>query len=401
MSVEEVASFPKAKWLSDTATDDAISFMKGIKPNASSRPKSPSSVIPKDNDHHFKSILKKVNGLRIDDEQYAAKVVPERIYSVCFHPSKSKLIGCAGDKVGNLGLWNINSTGENSENDCVSLFKPHSGAISSLQWNTTGSSLYSLSYDSTIRELDVESQTFNTIFATYDSDIYKDKPGYYNMDGGWIQYGCLDNRNEEGYFLSTSYGDVLHLDFRSKQQVTFHCELDEKKINTVSLHSNGYSMITAGLSRKIQLFDIRNLKKSNNKPVACRTFSKSVNSAYFSPSGSRVLATTMSDTLDIYKDFHLKNANLMSPDRRIAHNNQTGRWLTTFQAAWHPNEDIFVVGSMAQPRCMEIFNENGIIRSVRGEMLSSVASRCCFHPSTDNIVCLGGNSSGKMFLLKK
>jgi len=221
------------------------------------------------------------------------------------------------------------------------------------------------------------------------------------MDGGWIQYGCLDNRNEEGYFLSTSYGDVLHLDFRSKQHVTFHCELDEKKINTVSLHSNGYSMITAGLSRKIQLFDIRNLKKSNNKPVACRTFSKSVNSAYFSPSGSRVLATTMSDTLDIYKDFHLKNANLMSPDRRIAHNNQTGRWLTTFQAAWHPNEDIFVVGSMAQPRCMEIFNENGIIRSVRGEMLSSVASRCCFHPSTDNIVCLGGNSSGKMFFLKK
>lgn len=408
MSVKDAASFPKAKWLSDTAVDDAISLIKDVIPKASLRPKCPNSVTQEDssinsdnNDRQFKSMLKKVNELQIDNEKHATKVVPERIYSVCFHPSKSKLIGCAGDKVGNIGLWNVNSTVENSDNDGVSLFKPHSRAISSLQWNSTGTSLYSLSYDSTIKELDVESQTFNTMFATYDSNEYIDKPGYYNMDGGWLQYGCLDNRNEQGYFLSTSYGDVLHLDFRSKKHVTFHSELDEKKINTISLHTNGYSILTAGLSRKIQLFDIRNLKSSNNKPVASHSFSKSVNSAHFSPSGSYVVATTMSDTLDIYNDFHLKNTNLISPNRRIVHNNQTGRWLATLHATWHPSQDIFVVGSMAQPRCMEIFNENGIVRSVRGEMLNSVASRCCFHPSMEEIMCLGGNSSGKVFLLKK
>ena len=235
MSVKDAASFPKAKWLSDTAVDDAMSLIKDI-PKASLRPKSQisvkqeeSSINSQNNDRQFKSMLKKVNGLQIDNEKHAAKVVPERIYSVCFHPSKSKLIGCAGDKVGNIGLWNINPTAENSDNDGVSLFKPHSGAMSSLQWNSTGTSLHSLSYDSTIKQLDVESQTFNTMFATYDSKEYVDKPGYYNMDGGWLQYGCLDNRNEQGYFLSTSYGDVLHLNFRSKNHVTFHSELDEKR----------------------------------------------------------------------------------------------------------------------------------------------------------------------------
>jgi hypothetical protein len=81
----------------------------------------------------------------------------------------------------------------------------------------------------------VNSQTFTEAFATYDSsDQYKDKLGY-GMDDGtkaWIQHGCLDARQEESMFLSTSVGNVLHLDFRSGS-VTFNANLSEKKINTV------------------------------------------------------------------------------------------------------------------------------------------------------------------------
>jgi hypothetical protein len=35
----------------------------------------------------------------------------------------------------------------------------------------------------------------------------------------------------------------------------------------------------------------------------------------------------------------------------IKHNTHTGQWLTTFKATWHPQrDDVFVVGSMEQPR---------------------------------------------------
>jgi len=378
LSTEDAASLPKAKWLSDTAVEDAVSMCKSLP--TTTRPNSPKSVITSE-----KSLISKINKLRIDNENQAVKIVPERIYSTTFHPSK--LLACAGDKIGHLGLWNIDA--ESSETNGVSLFKPHSGAISSLEWNCDGSALYSLSYDNTIRALDVNTQSFNTIFATYDSDSYKNKPGYYPDDGSWIQYGCL---HENGYFMSTSYGDVLHLDLRSKQ-VTFSHNLDEKKINTLSIHNDGYSMVTAGLSRTIQLFDIRKLGKKN-KAIASHSFSKSVNSAFFSPSGTHLLVTTMNDTIEIYKDFQLKQ-----PHRRINHNNQTGRWLTTFQAKWHPTEDIFCAGSMNQPRGIEVFNPNGIVRCVRGDMLQSVASRCCFWGG-EELMVLGGNSSGKAFLLR-
>jgi len=372
LSIKEAASLPKAKWLSDTAVDDAISFCKTLP----TRPNSPKSVVNK-------TLMEQINALQIDKEEQAVKLVPERIYSTVFHPSM--LLACAGDKVGHLGLWKIDS---DAENDGVTLFKPHSGAINTLEWNNDGSALYSLSYDNTIRVLDLHTQSFNTLFATYDSDSFKDKPGYYPDDGSWMQYGCL---HENGYFMSTSYGDVLHLDLRSKQVTSCHT-LDEKKINTISMHKDGYSMVTAGLSRKIQLFDIRKLTKKN-KAITSYSYPKSVNSAFFSPSGTHLLTTTMSNTIDLFQNLDLK-----TPSRRIHHNNQTGRWLTTFQAKWHPTEDIFCVGSMGQPRGIEVFNLDGVVRCVRGDMLQSVASRCCFWGG--GMVVLGGNSSGKAFVLK-
>ncbi len=78
-----------------------------------------------------------------------------------------------------------------------------------------------------------------------------------------------------------------------------------------------------------------------------------------------------------------------------------GRWLTTFQARWHPSLDIFCSGSMNQPRCMEIFDLQGkLLRAVTGESLSSVMSRTCFHPSATSVVMVGGNSSGRMVAVR-
>lgn len=70
-------------------------------------------------------------------------------------------------------------------------------------------------------------------------------------------------------------------------------------------------------------------------------------------------------------------------------------------AQWHPaatNEELFIVGSMSRPRRMEFFNgDNGkMLRGLSGEFLTAVVSRCCYHPSTDHLIALGGNSSGRV-----
>lgn len=107
----------------------------------------------------------------------------------------------------------------------------------------------------------------------------------------------------------------------------------------------------------------------------------------------------MSNTLDIFSDAHLQKGTIKKPQHRIRHDNRTGRWLSTFMAQWHPtsHEDLFIVGSMSKPRRMEFFNGAGeLLSGLSGEALTAVVSRCCFHPSSTNLIAIGGNSSGRV-----
>ncbi len=176
---------------------------------------------------------------------------------------------------------------------------------------------------------------------------------------------------------------------------------------TKSLHPNGSTLATSGTDGVVRLFDIRKLKDSRNssklaKPLGTQTAGLSVSSSFFSPSGKSLLTTSFANRLDITEDAHLvKGGKTIKPTYGIRHNNQTGRWLTTFQARWHPQRDIFCSGSMNKPRCMEIFDASGqLLREVTGESLTSVMSRTCFHPSTNKLILVGGNSSGRVVVVR-
>lgn len=104
----------------------------------------------------------------------------------------------------------------------------------------------------------------------------------------------------------------------------------------------------------------------------------------------------MTNMLEIFSEPHLCEGKLV-PAKRVPHDNKTGRWLSTFMARWHPSLDIFVVGSMQQPRAIEVFDRDGqVLRHIQGSALTAVASRCCFHPSPEKLVVVGGNSSGRI-----
>lgn len=426
LTVSEAVDLCGPKWSKEGSVDAAEQFMKQSLPeitkkysSASSRKGSPNSVrnVP-GKSITSKTLQSNLNALSLDSETSVAKVTPERIYSVACHPNPNYIIACAGDKLGHVGIWNVDQYGvdskqnDESSSDGVHLFKPFNGAVSSMTWNQSGTSLLAASYDGSVRAFDVEKQVFKEVFATYsDDDIYKDKLGY-DRDGGyrsWLQSLELDHRfGSDCFFLSTSEGNVMHVDLRSKGKVTFDQTLSERKINSMSLHPNGYTMATAGLSTVVQLWDIRNMSdssKKKSKPLAWQNAGKSINSAYFSPSGKRLLTTTMMDHLDILEDAHLAKGLIKAPQTRIKHDNRTGRWLSTFMARWHPatfsGEEMFVSGSMQKPRAIEVFGGNGrLLREIRGSALTAVASRCCFHPSSEKLIVVGGNSSGRVTIAR-
>merc|ERR1712232_341507 len=145
---------------------------------------------------------------------------------------------------------------------------------------------------------------------------------------------------------------------------------------------------------------------------------------------------TMENKLDIFHNIHLsgggennssgktnnkimktsnnasKKCIKLQPTQRIYHNNNTGRWLSTFMARWHPAHDnMFCVGSMDRPRAIDIFTSNHsnpdsdstdefMVQSVSGDALTAVASRCCFHPSMNQLILVGGSSSGRVNVVR-
>lgn len=165
-------------------------------------------------------------------------------------------------------------------------------------------------------------------------------------------------------------------------------------------------MATAGLSTTVQLWDVRKVpsfKKNSSKlpkALAYQPARRSINSAYFSPSGKNLLTTPQSDKLEIIEDSHLASG-LMKPRTSIKHNNQTGRWLSTLMAKCHfpsafTNHELFVVG-YEETSLHELFADNSdLMQEMSGEGLTTVASRCCFHPNSKKLIVVGGDSSGRV-----
>jgi len=443
LSLKDAIELNDPKWIHDDSVMIAESILKKLKPiekfvlersscktekMKKTRTMSPTSVMSsiQDTSSWEAQITEKVEELSIDNEECVAKVTPDRIYSVAAHPSESKLICCAGDKQGYVGLWDVDggssASSENKKNknsNGVSLFRVHSRPICCLEW-LNDENMVTASYDGSIRQLNVETGTFQEIFATYDDSdsTYAEDLGF-GLDQGyryWTQNVLVDHRykgaSNPSLFVSTSIGDVFHVDLRvgGKQKITFHESLSEKKVNTVSLHPNGTTLAASGNDGTVRLFDIRKFHdsrggsstKKSPKSLCIQTAGRSINSSFFSPSGKSLLTTSFADRVDITEDAHLhKGGVTVKPTHSIRHNNQTGRWLTTFQATWHPKMDIFCCGSLNKPRCMEIFDAQGrLIRQVTGDSLTSVMSRTCFHPSTDKLIMVGGNSSGRMVAIR-
>merc|ERR1719231_104270 len=148
--------------------------------------------------------------------------------------------------------------------------------------------------------MDVNTQTFSEVFAAYTDDDteQKGKPGFGLDDGGnfWLQYGCLDINNKDCMFLSTNRGDCVHLDTRvGKGKENGECiwkwQLHGKKVNTIVAAPQSHTVVSAGLDACVQLWDLRAFSSSKGKgskkpkPFATCRSSKTVSSAFLSPSG--------------------------------------------------------------------------------------------------------------------
>lgn len=309
------------------------------------------SEVKETTDKELRSLREQMSGLELYDgfEPNRIKITPERIYSLGFHPTTDKALVFAGDKMGNLGIFDASQTSasvkaengvkkeeadEDEEDDddpdpAITSFHCHTRTISSFHFSHANPShLYTCSYDSSLRLLDLAKSKSTEIYAPSDSSL--DEP----LSGVEV-----DPTAPHMLYFSRLDGHVGRTDTRAPN-TTDVFQLSEKKIGGFSLNpANPHFIATASLDRYLRIWDLRKLsgKASRQLPALIGEHESrlSVSHAAFNSAG-QVASASYDDTVKIHtfegmsswSPGHKVSDDEMEPSSIIRHNNQTGRWVT-------------------------------------------------------------------------
>ena len=312
----------------------------------------------------------------------------------------------AGDKLGNLGLCDCSQTsasspspsivkpdpegedddskskkktiknesdeGDDAMNDeedyeeaepAITTFKIHTRTISAFKFAPTDSNmLYSASYDSSIRKLDLAKGVSVEIYATGDDepvtaiDMAPNDPNtmYFTTIEG--RFGIYDMRTPSPTASlspssknnnKTKIGATLDTT-SSGGSLRESLSLSDKKIGGFSLHpQHPHFVATASLDRMVKVWDLRKINGRDDwrLPVLLGEHESRLSVSHASFNGvGQVSTASYDDTIKIY-DFWGKNGDggggagewkvgaslsgqRMEPSVIVPHNNQTGRWVT-------------------------------------------------------------------------
>tara|TARA_R110002003_G_scaffold63_7_gene5850 strand:+ start:10611 stop:11963 length:1353 start_codon:yes stop_codon:yes gene_type:complete len=296
-------------------------------------------------DKELRALRETMSGLRLweDFEPNEIKITPERIYAMGLHPTTEKPLVFAGDKLGNLGICDTSQKvaevkqeddeDADSEGPTITTLKPHTRTIHTFQFSPhDANALYSASYDSSVRKLDLAKGVAIEVYGP--SDANEDAP----LSGVEIS---KDNPNM--LYFSTLDGRFGIYDMRTPSEKAAGLEifqLSEKKIGGFSLHPQQPHLVaTASLDRTLKIWDLRKIsgKGDSRFPALIGEHESrlSVSHAAWNSAG-QVATASYDDTIKIH-DFgkcsewttgtSLTDSE-MKPTVVVPHNNQTGRWVT-------------------------------------------------------------------------
>ncbi|KAG1753431.1 WD40-repeat-containing domain protein [Suillus lakei] len=378
------------------------------------------------NEAEVKELRKRLQQLRVVSR---AKVTSFRVYSAAYHPEATKDLVFFGDKHGQIGIWDARAPADEVADEDGDITADHReggkhwrlqchwpassvSSISSIKFDPVDAhSLFTTSYDGTIRRLSFVSGISQEIFSSEHLITSIDLPvGGHEM---WI---------------SDTSGGLTHLDLREPKDKACWYGLSAAKIGTVSINpTSPHFLLTASNSRLLKVWDSRKLKKltSATGPYQLSqytvedlvhskkgkgtvrgifTHGKSVSSAYWDPRGRSIVSTSYDDSIRLWDlDVATYNSSTafpsFTPFGGIKHSSQTGKWVTILRAVWNPNPDVFphfTIGNLNHT--LDIYSCKGhLIARLKDSLITATQAVTCSHPSVVER-CATGNASGRCVL---
>ncbi|BAF23361.1 uncharacterized protein [Oryza sativa Japonica Group] len=311
---------------------------------------------------------------------HVRRVVPDRILSVRVLPLVDRTVVAAGNKLGNVGFWDVDG-GAVAGADGVFEYLPHRGPVGAIVSHpATPQKIYSCCYEGEICLMDLEKENFNMIYLT-DYPIFS---------------LCQAPNSPSSLYLAE--GNDLKLFDERMGKVSATWNLHDNRINSIDFHpENTYMLATSSTDGTACMWDLRNMKEKEPESLKVLEHGRSVQSAYFSPSGRMVATTSLDDTVRIFSVDDFGNSSIMK------HNNKTGRWLSTFKAIWGWNDTDLFIGNMARAIDIILVDLNGssllAMNNARleSEHMTAIPGRFSAHPyKVGHLAC--ASSGGKVFL---
>uniref|UniRef100_A0A0E0LTB4 WD repeat-containing protein 76 n=1 Tax=Oryza punctata TaxID=4537 RepID=A0A0E0LTB4_ORYPU len=316
---------------------------------------------------------------------HVRRVVPDRILSVRILPLVDRTVVAAGNKLGNVGFWDVDGVVADEDDgdgaDGVFEYLPHRGPVGAIVSHPTApQKIYSCCYEGEICLMDLEKENFNVIYLT-DYPIFS---------------LCQAPNSPSSLYLGEG-NDLKHFDERmGKVSATWNSH--DNRINSIDFNpENTYMLATSSTDGTACIWDLRNMKEKEPESLKVLEHGRSVQSAYFSPSGRMVATTSLDDTVRIFSVDDFGNSSIMK------HNNKTGRWLSTFKAIWGWNDTDLFIGNMA--RAIDIIsvdpNDSSLSATnnarLESEHMTAIPGRFSAHPyKVGHLAC--ASSGGKVFL---
>ncbi|CAF3757890.1 unnamed protein product [Adineta steineri] len=317
--------------------------------------------------------------LEILDQNFL-KLTPDRLISMDIH-SRSDILAIAGcDRKGTIGLV-VKPTDNLNGAWCKINYSFHKEYATCCRFDKLNSNcINSTSFDSTFRTCDITKNVF--------TEIFKD-----SQQNGLTAF---DYYSLQTFLLSRANGDVLLVDTRANPVSMESFDVTKKRIRTLDINPmQREEFCIAGTDNCVKIWDLRKMTTMKY----CLETGYSCYGAYYSQSGSHIMATTRDDKVISFSSSDIQNANdplNIPPTKQIRHRNYVNRFVTPFMAeSYSMFDSYFLIGSNDHPREITVIDENcKTICSLRSENLNSLATVNVGHQTLPIIV--GGNSSGRI-----
>ncbi|XP_022135022.1 WD repeat-containing protein 76 isoform X2 [Momordica charantia] len=303
-----------------------------------------------------------------------ARVVPGRITAVWFFPCPQSRMIVVGNKFGEVGFWNAGH--EKEEGNGIYLYHPHSGPISGISIQRHAlSKVYTSCYDGFIRLMDAEREMFDI--------LYRSEYTVYSLSQQSNDVNCL-------YFAEGRGG--LNIWDKRTGNCPMQWLLHEDRINSIDFNAENCNiMATSSSDGTACIWDLRSINAEKPKTLTMVRHKRAIHSAYFSPSGRFLATTSFDDNVGISGGVNFEDT-IMMP-----HDNQTGRWLSSFRAIWGWDDSHIFIGNMK--RAVDVFApaQRRRIFALQSPLMSAIPCRFDAHPYYVGMLA-GATSGGQVYM---